>query len=110
MTGQTDALKKRAPENYEKENCWLISGCKIMEGTGSILILAVGKNSQYGKLKLKIQGSNDETPLQEKLTVLANQVGNVGMWAAGATFICMLGHILYDAFASGEFVGTLLRI
>lgn len=35
-----------------------------MEGTGSILILAVGKNSQYGKLKMKIQGSNDETPLQ----------------------------------------------
>ena len=81
-----------------------------MEGTGSMLILAVGKNSQYGKLKMKIQGSNDETPLQEKLSVLANQVGDVGTYAAAATFVCMLGHILYDAFSTGDFVGQILRI
>lgn len=35
-----------------------------MEGTGAMIILAVGVNSQYGKLKIKIQGSDDETPLQ----------------------------------------------
>ena len=32
------------------------------------------------------------------------------MYAAAATFVCMLGHILYDAFASGDFVGQLFRI
>lgn len=110
MTGETDSIKKRVPTTYTNENAFLLSGCKIMEGTGSILVLAVGKNSQYGKLKLMIQGSDDSTPLQEKLEVLANQVGQVGMYAAAATFICMLGHILHDAFVSGEFVNQLLRL
>jgi hypothetical protein len=27
----------------------------VMEGTGTILVAAVGKNSYYGKLKMKIQ-------------------------------------------------------
>ena len=46
-------LAKIVPKNYEgKENCFLISGCKVIEGTGIMLILAVGKNSQFGKLKM----------------------------------------------------------
>jgi hypothetical protein len=27
----------------------------VMEGTGTMLVAAVGKNSYYGKLKMKIQ-------------------------------------------------------
>jgi len=30
------------------------------------------------------------------------------MYAAVATFICMFGHLLYDLFQSGDFVGNLL--
>jgi len=33
---------------------------------------------------------NTETPLQEKLNVLAGQIGNGGMLAAGATFVAMM--------------------
>lgn len=32
---------------------------------------AVGKNSYYGKLKMKVQQDQDDTPLQIKLTDLA---------------------------------------
>lgn len=32
------------------------------------------------------------------------------MYSAAATFICMLGHILNNAFQSGDFLGALLRI
>jgi magnesium-transporting ATPase (P-type) len=35
-----------------------------MEGTGMMIVAAVGKNSYYGKLKMKIQGTDDTTPLQ----------------------------------------------
>jgi magnesium-transporting ATPase (P-type) len=35
--------------------------------------------------------------LQEKLSILADQIGKVGMVAAALTFVCMLGHILYGA-------------
>lgn len=32
------------------------------------------------------------------------------MYAAAATFLCMLGHILYDAYATGDMLGSLFRI
>lgn len=31
------------------------------------------------------------------------------MYSAAATFICMFGHILYDSYASGNFMGQLFR-
>ena len=37
--------------------------------------IGVGKNSQYGMLKMKIQQDPDPTPLQQKLTLLADQIG-----------------------------------
>jgi len=61
----------------------------------------VGVNSYYGKLKLKIQQDQDDTPLQIKLTDLADKVGQVGMYSAGATFIAMFLHYIYDCFAEG---------
>ncbi len=36
-----------------------------------MLVTAVGRNSYYGKLKMKIQQDQDDTPLQIKLTDLA---------------------------------------
>jgi Ca2+ transporting ATPase len=44
------------------------------------------------------------------LSVLAEQIGYVGMVSAALTFIAMLMHILYGAFASGNFVGSLLSL
>jgi Ca2+ transporting ATPase len=75
-----------------------------------MLVLATGTNSQYGKLKVTLQKEAEETPLQIKLTILAEQIGHVGMVAAGATFICMLGHILYGAYATGDMMGALLSL
>ena len=75
-----------------------------------MVVLAIGENSQYGILKKKIQASDDETPLQQKLTILAAQIGDVGMYSAALTFICMLGHILYGAYASGNFMGSLMTL
>ena len=39
--------------------------------------------------------------------MLAEQIGHVGMVSAAATFLCMLGHILYGAYVSGDFLGSL---
>lgn len=65
MTGEPDAITKN------EEHPFMISGSNIVNGTGTILVLAVGRNSFSGKLKLKIQKDQDETPLQAKLSVLA---------------------------------------
>ena len=73
-----------------------------------MLVAAVGKNSYYGKLKMKIQQDQDDTPLQQKLTILANQVGNVGMAAAAATFAAMFLHYIYDCFMEESFVESFI--
>lgn len=80
----------------ENANPFLISSSRVLEGTGLMIVMAVGRNSYYGKLKIKIQQDVDETPLQIKLSTLAEQVGHVGMVAAAATFIAMLIHYIYD--------------
>jgi magnesium-transporting ATPase (P-type) len=42
-----------------------------MSGTGLMVVAAVGRNSYYGKLKMKIQQDDEDTPLQQKLSILA---------------------------------------
>lgn len=55
MTGEPDGIKKVVPGTSQKGNSFLISGSKVNEGTGAILVLATGTNSQYGKLKVTLQ-------------------------------------------------------
>ena len=81
-----------------------------MSGTGLLVVAAVGKSSYYGKLKLKIQQADDETPLQQKLTILAVQVGKVGMFSASATFAAMFLHYIYDCFMEESFVESFFSI
>jgi P-type E1-E2 ATPase len=50
ITGETDLLRKGIPnyENGDKTSPFLLSGSRIMEGTGEMLVSAVGVNSQWG--------------------------------------------------------------
>lgn len=75
-----------------------------------MLVLATGKYSQYGKLKLVLQSETDETPLQQKLSILAEQIGRVGTYSAGLTFLCLLGHIVFDAYTTGNFQEELFQL
>ena len=112
MTGEPLGIKKNVPTwvEGEKVNPFLISSSKILEGTGKMLVLAIGEHSQYGILKKKIQASDDETPLQQKLTILADQVGKVGMFSASATFAAMFLHYIYDCFMEESFVDSFFSI
>lgn len=81
-----------------------------MSGTGLMMVAATGRNSYYGKLKLKIQQDEDDTPLQQKLTILADQVGKVGMFSATATFAAMFLHYVYDCFLEESFVDSFISV
>jgi Ca2+ transporting ATPase len=113
LTGETNEIKKKVPISYDKKegaSPFLISSSKLMSGTGLMVVAAVGRNSYYGKLKMKIQQDQDETPLQIKLSDLADKVGQVGMWAAAATFLAMFIHYIYDCFAEGSFVENFVAV
>ena len=55
VTGESDQVKKEDYEAGKKCNPYLISGSKVMEGTGYMIVLAIGINSQEGQNKAKLQ-------------------------------------------------------
>ena len=69
---------------------FMLSGCTVTAGSGQFLAIAVGKRSQWGIIKSKLEKEQDQTPLQEKLDDMAALIGYVGMAAAGATFVAMM--------------------
>lgn len=69
---------------------FMLSGCTVLGGTAQFLAIAVGKNSQWGIIKSKLEKEQEQTPLQEKLDDMAASIGYVGMGAAGATFCAMM--------------------
>lgn len=82
ITGETDPVKKFALSNNNSNSDgsrgsvrpFLISGSKVIEGSGEMLVLAVGESSSVGKQKMMMQEDDDDkkTPLQVKLDVLVD--------------------------------------
>ena len=64
---------------------------QVSEGSGHLLVLAVGPNSEWGKtMELVGQAGDENTPLQDKLEDVAAAVGKVGLGVAIACFVAML--------------------
>eukprot|EP00980_Cylindrotheca_fusiformis_P031423 scaffold26343_cov181-Cylindrotheca_fusiformis.AAC.2 len=81
------------PEDIDKDtenDPFLLSGCTAVAGTARFVAIAVGKYSQWGIIKSRLEKEQEETPLQEKLDDMAAMIGNVGIAAAAATFIAMM--------------------
>lgn len=88
VTGESDLIKKvpAASVTDSEGSCFVVSGSKIMDGSGRVLICAVGVNTQLGKLKLMLQEDNPPTPLQMKLESIAEDIGKVGTIAAAMVY------------------------
>ncbi|EME50165.1 hypothetical protein DOTSEDRAFT_68884 [Dothistroma septosporum NZE10] len=99
-TGESDVLRKTpaeevyramdARETLKKMDPFMISGGKVTEGFGRMLVTAVGINSSHGKTMLSLQESNDMTPLQAKLNKLAEYIAKIGSAAALLLFVVLL--------------------
>ncbi|KAI7859489.1 hypothetical protein BDC45DRAFT_543407 [Circinella umbellata] len=69
---------------------FLISGSKIIEGEGTYMVTSVGVHSCHGKIMLSMRTPDDQTPLQQKLNILAGNIAKFGVSAAGVVFIILL--------------------
>jgi Ca2+-transporting ATPase len=85
LTGEPEDIDKDA-----EHDPFVLSGCTAVAGSARFVAIAVGKNSQWGIIKSRLEKEQEETPLQEKLDVMAAMIGNVGIGAAAATFIAMM--------------------
>lgn len=69
----------------------MLAGTKILNGSGKMIIICVGKHSTIGKINEIIESSEGElTPLQMKLEKIARDIGNLGFSAAVLLVVCML--------------------
>ncbi|GAA0151218.1 primary active transporter [Lithospermum erythrorhizon] len=85
MTGETRAVRK------DQERPFLMAGCKVSDGAGSMLVTAVGVNTEWGLLLTTIAEDNGgETPLQVRLNGVATFIGIVGLVVAFFVLVILL--------------------
>lgn len=78
------------PVNIEKERPFLLSGTKVQDGSGKMLVLSVGMRTEWGRLMVTLsEGGEDETPLQVKLNGVATIIGKIGLTFAILTFFVL---------------------
>lgn len=85
LTGESDPVKKN------EQDPWIRSGTTVSEGSGKMLVVAVGERSEWGKtLGLIADAGDDQTPLQVLLDGLATAIGYFGIAVAVSCFIALL--------------------
>ncbi|XP_055813582.1 putative calcium-transporting ATPase 13, plasma membrane-type [Solanum dulcamara] len=86
MTGESDHV-----EINIRQNPFLISGTKVVDGYGMMLVTSVGMNTTWGEMMSEISSdSNEQTPLQERLNKLTSSIGKVGLLVAFLVLVVLL--------------------
>ncbi|XP_050228035.1 calcium-transporting ATPase 9, plasma membrane-type-like isoform X5 [Mercurialis annua] len=86
MTGESKIVHKdhRVP--------FFMSGCKVADGVGTMLVTGVGINTEWGLLMASIsEDTGEETPLQVRLNGVATFIGIVGLSVAASVLAVLLG-------------------
>ncbi|KAK9987373.1 hypothetical protein SO802_032324 [Lithocarpus litseifolius] len=92
------------PVNVYEEKPFLLSGTKVQDGSGKMLVTTVGMRTEWGKLMETLnEGGEDETPLQVKLNGVATIIGKIGLTFAVLTFLILLGRYLVEKALNNEF-------
>lgn len=84
LTGEADPVLK-SPES----DCWCRAGTSVAEGSGRMLVVAVGPHSEWGKTMALVAVEAEDTPLQCKLGALAGLIGKIGAAVALACFLVL---------------------
>ncbi|KAF3441990.1 hypothetical protein FNV43_RR15906 [Rhamnella rubrinervis] len=92
------------PVNVYDEKPFLLSGSKVQDGSGKMLVTTVGMRTEWGKLMETLsEGGEDETPLQVKLNGVATVIGKIGLFFAVLTFIVLTVRFLVEKALHHEF-------
>lgn len=106
MTGEADLIKKDTNEPGEDKDCFMLSGSTVEEGSGEIVVCAVGDYSLSGQQRKLITAKSEDdengTFLQMKLEKIANDIGKLGALVALLTIIALLVHLFVSKFGYGD--------
>lgn len=79
-----------------KLDAFMLSGSKVLEGTGVFLVTSVGENSLHGRTMMSLQDDVEATPLQEKLNSMAESIAKFGLAAALVLFFSLFIRFLVE--------------
>lgn len=85
LTGEPDDVAKSSSKDP-----FLLSSCLVACGRGECLVIAVGAECRWGKIKSKLVREQKATPLMEKLEDMAKKIGYIGMFFSVATMSAMI--------------------
>eukprot|EP00250_Pteridium_aquilinum_P029824 c40185_g1_i1 orf=407-3571(+) len=84
MTGES------LPVHVNRRMPFLLSGSKVSDGFGKMLVTGVGMRTEWGHLMAELgEDSGEETPLQVRLNGVATFVGQVGLAVAVVVFLML---------------------
>nr|GMC65784.1 putative calcium-transporting ATPase 13, plasma membrane-type [Ipomoea batatas] len=107
MTGESNHI-----EVDEARNPFMVSGTKVTDGYGHMLVTSVGTNTSWGQMMSSITAHemNDETPLQQRLNSLTSCIGKVGLSVAVLVLVVMMVRYFtgntQDESGHKEFIGS----
>lgn len=85
MTGESEQV------HVDETKPYLLSGCKVDDGYGTMLVTGVGTNTEWGQMMAAIgEDSGEETPLQVRLNGVATFIGKVGLLVASIVLIILI--------------------
>ncbi|KAK7278934.1 hypothetical protein RJT34_23973 [Clitoria ternatea] len=98
LTGESE------PVNIDERRPFLLSGTKVQDGQGKMIVTTVGMRTEWGKLMETLsEGGEDETPLQVKLHGVATIIGKIGLVFSVLTFVVLVIRFLVEKAVHGEF-------
>ncbi|KKK14387.1 hypothetical protein ARAM_000109 [Aspergillus rambellii] len=125
ISGESDQKRKTQGDKmvpFAESNAYidpfLFAGTTVLEGVGTYLVTSVGVRSTYGKLVMSLMEEEIKpTPLQVRLTIVANQLATAGVTIAIFLFVILitkywvgLGRELETPMHQGQHLQQLLRI
>jgi Ca2+ transporting ATPase len=92
LTGEPEQVEKSCvtEANYKyNPNPFLYGKTLIVNGQGIAIVCTVGTHTRSGMAEEKLNIEEEETPLQQKLETIANEIGKIGVYVAILTFLAM---------------------
>ncbi|KAK3418388.1 hypothetical protein EUGRSUZ_H04346 [Eucalyptus grandis] len=85
MTGESDHIEA------DSENPFLLSGTKVIDGYGRMMVSSVGMNTAWGEMMSSVSRDLDEeTPLQARLNKMTSFIGKVGVSVAVLVLLVLM--------------------
>ena len=100
---ETNSDKFPTGVQKSEDSPFVISGCKVLSGTGSVLVVAVGVNTLSQRIiKTNEDITEIESGLQYQLIMLAEKVGLCGILASVSIFVIFFIHLVYNIVSGVE--------